>query len=132
MILHKVKVSLDAEKFVNEVFRSDSRIRYIGIVDGGLHVVISRMREGVPQLTSDDADRNYLQIAPNILIETAEKLSPSLGSVENVTIRYEKLFLVYFRLEGFTIVLSFEPTIVRPFMSALSKSMQDLASQYLR
>lgn len=123
---------LDAEKFANEVFKSDSRIHYVGIVDSGLHVVVSRMREGVPRLTSDEADRNYLQIAPNILIDTAEKLSPSLGPVENVTIRYEKLFLVYFRLEGFTIVLSFEPTIVRPFMSALSKSMQELASRYLK
>ena len=123
---------MDVEKFANEVFGSDPRIRFIGIVDNGLHVLLSKMREGTPRLTSDAADHNYLQVAPNILIEVAEKLSPALGAVESVTIRYEKLFMVYFRLEGLTIVLSFEPTIVRPFMTALSNSMQELASRYLR
>ena len=123
---------MDVEKFADEVFRNDPRIRYIGIVDSGLHVLLSRMREGAARLTSEAADHNYLQVAPNILIDVAEKLSPALGAVESVTIRYEKLFMVYFRLEGLTIVLSFEPTIVRPFMTALSNSMQDLASRYLR
>ena len=123
---------MDVEKFVEAVFKSDARIRFVGIVDNGLHVLVSKTREGVQNLTSDAADHSYLQIAPNILIETAEKLSPSLGLVESVTIRYEKLFMVFFRLENLTIVLSFEPTIVRPFMSALSDSMQALASRYLK
>ena len=123
---------MDVEKFAEAVFKSDARIRFVGIVDNGLHVLVSKTREGVQSLTSDAGDHNYLQIAPNILIETAEKLSPSLGLVESVTIRYEKLFMVFFRLENLTIVLSFEPTIVRPFMSALSDSMQALASRYLK
>ncbi len=124
--------SLDVEKFADEVFKSDSRIRYVAIVDNQLHVLVSRMRDGVQSLTSDDADRYYMQVGPNILIDVAEKLSPALGQVESVTIRYEKLFMVFFRLENFTIVLSFQPTIVRPFMSALSESMQALASRYLK
>jgi len=123
---------LDVEKFADTVLMSDARIRYVGIVDNSLHVLASKMREGVKRLTSEASDHNYLQIAPNILIDTAEKLSPSLGLVESVTIRYEKLFMVFFRLENFTVVLSFEPTIVRPFMSALSSSMQTLAAQYLK
>ena len=123
---------MDVEKFAEAVFKSDARIRFVGIVDNRLHVLVSRTREGLQSLTSDASDHNYLQIAPNILIETAEKLSPSLGLVESVTIRYEKLFMVFFRLENLTIVLSFEPTIIRPFMSALSDSMQALASRYLK
>jgi hypothetical protein len=90
------------------------------------------MREGVQRFTSDESDRHYLQIAPNILIDVAEKLSPVLGLVENVTIRYEKLLMDFFRLEDLTIVLSFEPTVSRPFISALSNSIQVLASRYLR
>ena len=123
---------MDVEKFAEAVFKSDARIRFVGIVDNRLHVLVSKTREGLQSLTSDASDHNYLQIAPNILIETAEKLSPSLGLVESVTIRYEKLFMVFFRLENLTIVLSFEPTIIRPFMSALSDSMQALASRYLK
>jgi hypothetical protein len=123
---------LDFEKFTEEVFKSDSRVRYLAVIDNQLHVLVSRMREGVRSLTSDADDRQYMQVAPNILIEVAEKLSPTLGRIESVTIRYEKLFMVFFRLENLTLVLTFEPTIIRPFMSALSESMQTLASRYLR
>ena len=121
----------DVERFADEVFRSDARIRYVGVVDNHLNVLVSRMREGIQTLTSDESDRHYMQVAPNILIDVAEKLSPRLGQIESVTIRYEKLFMVYFRLESHTIVLSFEPTIIRPFMSALSESMRKLGSLYL-
>ena len=110
---------MDVGNFADEVFKSDARILYVGIVDNELHVLISKMRDGAPNLTSDTSDRNYLQIAPNILVETAEKLSPVLGRVESVTIRYEKLFMVFFRLENLTIVLKFEPNIVRPFMLSI-------------
>ncbi|MGA8903801.1 MAG: hypothetical protein WB661_02195 [Candidatus Bathyarchaeia archaeon] len=122
---------MDVDKFVEEVLKSDARIRYVGIVDNGLHVLVSKMREGIQGLTPAAADSNYMQIVPNILIDIAEKLSPALGQVESVTIRYEKMFMVFFSLENLTIVLTFEPTIVRPFMSALSESMQTLASRYL-
>ena len=127
-----MRFPLNFQKFADEVLKSDPRIRYVGIVNNRLDVVVSHMREGVQSLTDSEEDRHYLQVAPNILIDVAEKLSPVLGSVESVTIRYEKLFMVFFRLENFTIVLSFEPTIVRPFMSALSDSMRKLASQYLK
>ena len=123
---------MNAERFADEVFNSDGRIRYVGVIDNRLSVLVSRMREGVQTLTSDESDRHYMQIGPNILIDVAEKLSPKLGQIESITIRYEKLFLVLFRLENYTIVLSFEPTIIRPFMSALSTSMQTLASRYLK
>jgi len=123
---------LDVERFAEEVLKSDSRIRYVAVVDDESRVLVSRMREGLQSLTSDAADRNYMELAPSILNGIAEKLIPALGRVESVTIRYEKLFMVVFRVETLTIVLTFEPTIVRPFMSALSESMQTLASRYLK
>jgi len=123
---------LDVERFADEVLKGDSRIRYVAVVDDEPHVLVSKMREGLQSLTSDAADRNYMQLAPSVLIGIAEKLIPALGRVESVTIRYEKLFMVVFRLESLTIVLTFEPTIVRPFMSALSASMQSLALSYLK
>jgi len=126
------EMELKVAKFADEVLKSDARIRYVGIVDYRLHVAVSKMRKNTQSLTSDEADRGYLQTAPNILIDVAEKLIPVLGLVESVTIRYEKLFMVFFRVETFTIVLTFEPTIVRPFMSALSESIRTLASRYLK
>ena len=130
--LTKAHAFLDVKRFADEVLKGDSRIRYVAVVDDEPRVLVSKMREGLQSLTSDAADRNYMQLAPSILIGIAEKLIPALGRVESVTIRYEKLFMVVFRLESLTIVLTFEPTIVRPFMSALSASMQSLASRYLK
>jgi len=123
---------MNVEGFAEAVFENDPRVRYVGVVDNELHVLVSRMRKRVESLTSDESDRHWLQVAPNILIDVAEKLSPRLGAIESVTIRYEKVFMVVFRLANLTVALSFEPTIVRPFMSALSELMQTLSSRYLK
>jgi len=123
---------LDVQKFAEEVFRSEPKVRYVRVLDNRLHVLLSRMREGVQSLTSDEEDKHWLVLVPNILIDCAEKLSPALGLVESVTIRYQDAFLVFFRLENLTVVLSFEPTVIRPFMTALSESMQKLGANYLR
>ena len=123
---------MDVEKFAEEVFRNEPKVRYVGVLDNRLNVLLSRMRAGVQSLTSDEDDRHWLVLVPNILIDCAEKLSPALGLVESVTIRYQNLFLVFFRLENLTIVLSFEATMIRPFMSALSASMLNLGSRYLK
>ncbi len=122
---------MDTDKFVEEVFKKDGRIRYVGIVDREFHVLVSKMREGVQSLTPDESDRNFVQLMPSIILDSVEKLSPFLGVVESVTIRYAKVFLVLFTKGSYVIVLSFNPDIQRPFMSALTEWMQSLASMYL-
>ena len=122
---------MDADKFVEEVFKKDGRIRYVGIVDRQFHVLASKMREGVQSLTPDESDRNFVQLMPSIILDSVEKLSPMLGVVESVTIRYSKVFLVLFTKGSYVIILSFYPDIQRPFMSTLTGWMQSLASQYL-
>ena len=90
------------------------------------------MREGVRSVTADDQDRHVIQIMPPIIVDAVEKLEPLLGKVDNVTVRYEKLLLVFFRLEGLVIILSFDSTVNTPFVSSFSGSMRKLASLYLR
>jgi len=69
---------------------------------------------------------------PPILIDAVEKLwAPLLGTVESVTVRYEKVLLVFFSKANYVVVLSFNPDVSRPFMSALTDFIQSLASQYL-
>jgi len=113
------------------VFKKDDRIRYVGIVDRQFHVLASKMRGGVQSLTPDESDRNFVQLMPSIILDSVEKLSPMLGVVESVTIRYSKVFLVLFTKGSYVIILSFNPDIQRPFMSALTGWMQSLASLYL-
>jgi hypothetical protein len=122
---------LNADTFAEEAFKKDSRIRYVGIVDRQYHVLVSKMRPGVASVTPADRDRDFVQIIPPIIVDAVEKFSPLLGVVESVTVRYEKLFLVFFAKGNCVIVLSFNPDIQRPFMSALTGWIQSLASQLL-
>jgi len=122
---------LNADTFAEEAFKKDSRIRYVGIVDRQFHVLVSKMRPGVASITADDSDSNFIQLMPPIIVDAVEKLSPMLGVVESVTVRYEKLFFVFFAKGNYVIVLSFNPDIQRPFMSALTGWVQSLASQLL-
>jgi hypothetical protein len=123
---------MDVEKFAEEAFRNEPKPRYVAVVDGKFNVLLSRMREGVESVTPDEQDRNFVQIMPPIIVDAVEKLQPQLGKADNVTVRYEKVLLVFFRLEGLIVILSFDPSASSPFISSLSRSVRKLGSLYLR
>ena len=116
------------EKFVEEAFEMDSRIRYVGIVDSQFHIVMSKMREGVQSVTTEEEERNFVQIMPPIIVDAVEKLQPILGKLDNVTVRYEKVLLVFFHIQNFTVVLSFNPDVSTPFISSLSETMRTISN----
>ena len=122
---------MNLEKFAEEAFRKDNRIRYVGIVDNEFHLILSKMREGVQSLTTEEQERSFVQLMPPIIVDAVEKLQPLLGKLDNVTVRYEKLLLVFFRMKNLVVTLSFDPNVTRPFMSSLSESIRMLESLYL-
>ncbi|HMK82625.1 MAG TPA: hypothetical protein VK503_02815 [Candidatus Bathyarchaeia archaeon] len=123
---------MDPEKFVEEAFKRDSRIRYVGIVDSQFHIVMSKMREGVQSVTTEEEERNFVQIMPPIIVDAVEKLQPLLGKLDNVTVRYEKVLLVFFHIQNFTVVFSFNPDVSTPFISSLSETMRTISSHLLQ
>lgn len=122
---------MDVDKFVEEVFKKDGRIRYVGIVDRQFHVLVSKMREAVQSFTPGESDRNFVQLMPPIILDSVEKLSALLGAVEFVTVRFAKVFLVFFIKGSYVIILSFNPDVQRPFMSGLTEWMRSVAALYL-
>jgi hypothetical protein len=122
---------MDLQKFAEAAFKKDSRIRYVAVVDNQFHMLLSKMREGIQSVTTEDQDHNFFQIMPPIIIDAVEKLQPLLGKVDNVTVRYEKVLLVFFRLENLNIILSFNPNVSTPFISSLSDMMRILSQAYL-
>jgi hypothetical protein len=122
---------LDVEKFVQEAFKRDSRIRYVGVVDNEYHVLISKMREGLQSVTDPEADRNFLQFMPLIIVDTAEKLQRVVGRLESVTMRYDSILLVFFRIKEVVILLAYSPEVTTPFISATSDLMRMLGTTYL-
>lgn len=122
---------MDVEKFAEEVFRRDGKLRYVGIVDNQFHILLSKMREGVPSVSPAGDDRNFIQIMPPILVDAAEKMQSILGALESVTIRYEKVLLVFFRVKKLIVILSYDPKVTTPFVSALSDLIRMLGTTYL-
>jgi hypothetical protein len=123
---------MDAEKFVEEAFKRDSRIRYVGIIDNQFHVVLSTMRKNVQSVGTEEEERSFIQLMPPIIVDAVEKLQPLLGKLDNVTVRYEKLLLVFFRVQSLTVVFSFNPDVSTPFISSLSETMRTLSSYLLQ
>lgn len=122
---------MNLEKFAEEAFRKDNRIRYVGIVDNEFHILVSKMREGVQSLTTEEQERSFVQLMPPIIVDAVEKLQPLLGKLDNVTVRYEKLLLVLFHMKDLVVTLSFDANVMTPFMSSLSEPMRMLESLYL-
>lgn len=122
---------MDVEKFAKEAFRRDDKLRYVGIVDNQFHVLLSKMREAVDSVSSAEDDRRFIQIMPPILVDAAEKLQIILGALESVTIRYEKVLLVFFRVKKLIVILSYDPKVTTPFVSAVSDLIRMLGTTYL-
>jgi hypothetical protein len=122
---------MDIEKFGEEAFRKDNKIRYVGIMDNEFHILLSKMREGVQSITTEDQERNFVQLMPPIIVDAVEKLQPILGKLDTVTVRYEKVLLVFFRMNTLAVILSFNSNVSTPFISSLSNSIRTLGSLYL-
>ena len=122
---------MTAKEFAREAFRKEPKLRYVGIVDDGYHIIFSEMREGVSSLTPDEQDRNFVQLMPPIIVDAVEKLQPLLGKLDTVTVRYEKSLLGFFRMQGLILIFSFDPDVTTPFISALSDKMNTLGTTYL-
>jgi len=114
---------MDPEKFAEAAFKKDNRIRYVAIIDSEYHVLLSRMREGIQSLTTEEQERNFFQIMPPIIVDAVERLEPLLGRMDTVTVRYEKVPLAFFRMQRITVILSFNPDVTTPFISSLSEAM---------
>ena len=123
---------MDPEKFTEEAFKKDIRIRYVGIVDNEFHIISSKMREGVQRITTEEQERNFVQLMPPIIVDAVERLQPVLGKLDNVTVRYEKVLMVFFRVQNLTVILSFNPDVSTPFISSLSETMQTISTYLLK
>jgi len=99
---------LTIERFVQEAFNKDRRIRYVGIVDEKLQVLASIMRPGVTSHTTDDIDRRLISVYTPLIVETVEKMQTHLGKMQAVALRYEKVVILLYHSGKLIIVLGME------------------------
>jgi hypothetical protein len=122
---------MNAEAFVQEMFKVDPTIRYIAVVSTEYRILVSKQREGVPSLTSEEITRNFVSIVPQIIVEAVDKLSPFLGEVGGITAHYQKALVVFYRIKSLIVVVSFEPELRTPFYDRITETFRKLSAQYL-
>jgi len=122
---------MNPETFVQEMFKVDRSIRYIAIVDNEYHVLASTQREGVPSFTTDETERNFVSIVPQIIIDSVHKLSQFLGEVNGVTAHYQKALVIFYPFGNLVVVISFQKEVETPFYDRIAEVFKKLSVQHL-
>jgi hypothetical protein len=110
---------LTIERFVEQAFNKDRRIRYVGVVDENLQVLASIMRPGVVSHTTDDIDRRLISVYSPLIVETVEKMQGHLGRMEAVAVQYEKVVILLYHSGKLIIVLGMEHGEKAPFATEI-------------
>jgi hypothetical protein len=87
---------------VERILGIHPNIRYVGIVDNEYHLLESRQREGIDSIAPEQVERNFISIVPPIIVDAVRKLEPYCGTTRTVSIRYDKLLLIFYQTEAKT------------------------------
>ncbi len=94
---------------VDQLFALDSRIRYVAVLDRNQRLKESRMRSNVPSLTPEGYDRKFMSSVPPLVLDALQQLEQQCGPVEQISIQYQRVDLMFFMFENQIVVLSLEP-----------------------
>ncbi len=103
----------------DELFALDSRVRYVAVLDRNHKLIESRMRSSVHSLTPETYDRKFMASVPPLVFDTLSQLEEQCGPLSHLTIQYEKVDFVFFRLNNQVLVVSLEPGPVEPVLRKL-------------
>jgi len=117
---------IDYEKFCEEVFKLDDKIRYVGIFNG--HFSLIKMREELQNLLTDEETRDSL-IDTYTRWKTRKGLEKKLGKALYAMAEYEKVKRITIPLndEGL-ILVSMESST---FHEIITKEIIEIRDKYL-
>ena len=122
---------MDADAFVQSMLRADSSIRHVVVVSDDYRILASKQREGVPQLISDEMQRNWMSIIPRIMTESVDKLAPFLGKVGGMTAHYDEALLVLYQFENMIVIVTFQAEVATPFYNRITEEFKKNSARYL-
>jgi len=117
---------LDIKDLTENIFKLDKRIRYVAILNPKYDLLESKMRDGVPSLTPEQTDRDFMRIAAPLMIGSAEKLGPFCGAMRRLTVRYDRVFLALYRTATHLLVLSLEPQVDQQLLDQIGGAVRKL------
>lgn len=101
---------MDPKDLVDELFRLDGDIRWVGVVDQRGNILQNVQRPGTKSYTDEATEERTLKEFPTIMGLFWRELVGKSGNLHSVVIAYSRVYLLAFYVEDFLIVLSFEPS----------------------
>ena len=117
---------LDIKEITDNVFKLDNRIRYVAILNHQYDLLASRMREGIASLTPAETDRDFMTLAAPVMIGAADRLRPFCGNIRRVSVRYDRVHLVFYRTTIHLVILSLETQVDQALLDRIGESVRKL------
>jgi len=109
-----------------QIFRLDDRIRYVAILNLQYDLLASKMRKGVESLTPERTDRDFMEVATPLMVDSAGKLKPFCGGMKRITVLYDKVLLTLYRTAVHLVVLSMEPSVDQALLDKIGGAVRKL------
>jgi len=117
---------LDIKHVTEQIFGLDDRIRYVAILNLQYDLLESRMRKGVESLTPERTDRDFMEVATPLMVDSAGKLKPFCGGVKRITVLYDKVLLTLYRTAVHLVVMSLEPGVDQALLDKIGGAVRKL------
>jgi len=94
---------------MDELFRLDENIRWVGIADQQGNILQNVQRHNVESLTDKNTDELTLHVFPTIMgLLWGRLVGSGIGDLKSVVVAYGRLYLMGFYAEELLVVLTFE------------------------
>lgn len=100
---------MEAKELVEELFRLDEGIRWVGVADQQGNILQYTQRPDVESFTDKATDELTLHVFPTIMgLLWGRLVGTGIGDLKSVVVAYGRLYLMAFYVDELLVVLSFE------------------------
>ena len=100
---------MDAKELVEELFRLNEDIRWVGIADQQGNILQNTQRPNVESLTDKSTDELTLHVFPTIMgLLWGRLVGTGIGDLKSVVVAYGRLYLMAFYVDELLVILTFE------------------------
>ena len=102
---------MNAKELVEELFRLDEDIRWVGIADQQGNILENVQRPATESLTDKITDEMTLHVFPTVMgLLWGRLVGTGIGDLKSVVVAYGRLYLMAFYVDELLVVLTFELT----------------------
>ena len=114
-----------------KIFEREPQVVFVGMVGESDNVLRGdiEVREGVSLYYPKQYVREFVHLAPIMIMGTLEKLKPPLGQISSVLVRYEKRVLLFSHCEDMIVVIGLDASVPTPLPDSMTKLIAQAAEE---